>query len=112
MFRKYVILTLATFFLLGSAACTSKKAQDTGSADVQATSSDGDAIDNADAVQNNDDLSMDSADDQAVADMGGDDLAPDEQGATAQDDAASTDAAPSDLDQAPPPADGSAAAPT
>ena len=38
MFRKYVIITLAALFFVGSTACTSKKAQDE-SADVESADS-------------------------------------------------------------------------
>ncbi len=107
MFRKYVIITLATVFFVGSTSCTSKKASDDG-ADVEA-SADDESLESAEATENNEDL--DSGDGEAIADAGGgggDELAADEQ---LPDDSAgggdlvaenTEDLAPGDLAETPP----------
>lgn len=96
MFRKYVIFILAAFMALGMSACTSSKSSGDGS-DVEQIAGD-EAIEGADATENNDDLEMTdkgSSGDSAVADLGGanDDLAP------ADDPAAMTTPPPSSNDQ-------------
>lgn len=84
MFRKYVIITLATLLFVGGVGCTSHKADDD-SADVESSSMDG--LETGDAVENNSDLDMgsatadasgDSTDSGAIADLGTDDLSADE----------------------------------
>ena len=78
MFRKYVIITLATIFVVGHTGCTSKKAQDEG-ADVEA-SADDESLESAEATENNEDLETASTDSgESMDEGGGDDLAPDEQ---------------------------------
>lgn len=76
MFRKYVIITLAAVFFMGSTGCTSKKASDD-SADIEA--GDSESLEAAEATENNEDL--DSGGEMSVADAGtsGDELAADEQ---------------------------------
>lgn len=87
MFRKYVILTLATVLFMGTQACTSHKAEDD-SADVESSSTDG--LEAADATENNSDLDMGAETSTASNDgmsggggdlgseLGGDELAADE----------------------------------
>lgn len=117
MFRKYVIITLAAVFFLGSTGCTSKKASDD-SADVEA--SDDESLEAAEATENNEDL--DSGSNELVAGNSDESLAPDEQ--LPDDHAAGTgdvavagnsdELAPGDLSETPPaeqpPADTMAAA--
>jgi len=105
MFRKYVIITLATVFFVGSTGCTSKKASDDG-ADVEA-SADDESLESAEATENNEDL--DSGSGQEVASTGGDELSPDEQlpddGAAGGGDMVAENAenlAPGDLSETPP----------
>ena len=108
MFRKYVIISLAAMMVLGTNACTSKKASDD-SADMEQNSGD-DSIESADATENNDDLSGDKSS-GAVADMGGgDELAPEEKlpsdaGGGNEIAADNKELAPSDLSETPPPGD-------
>lgn len=82
MFRKYVIITLAAVLFLGTASCTSKKAESDG-ADVEAGIDDDESLESAEATEKSDDLSTEEGGsseggDGAVADLGGDELAPDE----------------------------------
>ncbi|MGZ3721678.1 MAG: LysM peptidoglycan-binding domain-containing protein [Bdellovibrionales bacterium] len=118
MFRKYMIFILAAFMVLGTSACTSKKASDD-SADVEQSAGD-ESIEAAEATGNNDDLAMDtSGDSGATADLGGvsDDLAPeeklpDDKAAAAGDTVSADAAAPTDMgDTPPPPADQAATEP-
>lgn len=107
MFRNHMIIILAAFMVLGTSACTSKKAADE-SADVEQGSGD-ESIEAAEATENNNDLATDkSAGDGSVADLGSpsDDLAPDEKlpdDKAAGGDAVAVEQAPSDLGDTPPP---------
>jgi hypothetical protein len=76
MFRKYVIITLAAFMVFGTSACTSKKATDE-NADVEEIASD-EALETAEATENNGDLAIEDDSGNAVADLGSDSLAPEE----------------------------------
>ena len=103
MFRKYVIITLAAVFFLGTTSCTSNKATDDSATSDASVSDDG--LETADATENNSDL--DTADSSAVADIGDDSLAPDaaaDQGDQALADNSQPAVAPDDLSEAPPPA--------
>jgi hypothetical protein len=116
MFRKYVIVTLALMMCLGTTSCTSKKAEGD---DVEVASGGDDALEEADATENNSDLDADTSaapsDVAASDDLGGevDDLAGggDEQAAVA--DNAAGDVTANELDAAPPadPAAGDSSAP-
>lgn len=110
MFRKYVIVTLAAVFFMGTAACTSKKAEDD-SADVESASDDG--LELADATENNSDLNTgdsaapaDTAAASELNDLGGDELAADEKlpedSGPAVSDAGTSELAPTDLAETPP----------
>ena len=74
MFRKYVIVTLAMALCLGTVSCTSKGKDDKES-EIDA-SADGEAIEAADAKQDNSDLETTSTKgaSDAVVDLGNDDL--------------------------------------
>lgn len=107
MFRKYVIITLASVLVMGTAGCTSQKAEDD-SSDVESSSTDG--IETADAVENNSDLDTGvetNADagggGDAVADLGGDELPPDEKLPADSPAVADNGVAPGDIAETPPP---------
>lgn len=76
MFRKYVIVTFAVMMCLGTSSCTSKKAEEQGS-DVEVSAND-DALEEADAKENNSDLdtggSSSGSDVAASDDLGGSEL--------------------------------------
>lgn len=104
MFRKYVIISLAALMSFSFMACTSKKAEE--GADVEMASGD-EALEEADAVGNNDDLSMDSGGGDVASDLDsggsddlGDDLGGDLESAAA--DPGSGEVTPNDLSEAPP----------
>ncbi len=106
MFRKYVIISLALLLSLGFTACTSKKAEE--GSDVEVASANDDALEEADATENNDDLEGDSApsggdvasdlDAGDTDDLGGGDL----DSGSAVADAGAGEITPNDLAEAPP----------
>ncbi|MGE0528043.1 MAG: hypothetical protein AB7P49_13330, partial [Bdellovibrionales bacterium] len=114
MFRKYVITTLAAGFLVGSLACTSKKAGDE-NADLEA-GLEGESLEMSEATENFDDLSVEGGGEggesggggeEAFADLG-DELAPAEQlpeeggGDMVADSGDLQEVTPSDLSETPP----------
>ncbi len=104
MFRKYVIIALAMLMSLGFTACTSKKAEE--GSDVEVASTSDDALEEADATGNNDDLEGDSgsggedlASDLDAGDT--DDLGGDLESQSAAADSGSGEVTPNDLSEAP-----------